>query len=235
MITYRRSKDRGHANHGWLDTFHSFSFNTYHNPDWMKFSNLRVLNEDRIEPGYGFAPHPHQEMEIITYVIAGEVKHEDNAGGGGIVRAGDVQVMSAGTGIMHSEVNPSDSELLHLIQIWLLPDETGVSPRHEQRSFPLAERRGELTMLVGPRAEAETHGALGIHANSHLYGLALADGQRVRHELARGRRSWVQVIAGQLRLNGAVLSAGDGAAISQQRRVELVADGDVEGLLFDLA
>lgn len=235
MITYRRSKDRGHANHGWLDTFHSFSFNTYHDPDWMKFSNLRVLNEDRIEPGYGFSPHPHQEMEIITYVIAGEVKHEDNAGSSGIVRAGDVQVMSAGTGIVHSEVNPSDREPLHLIQVWLLPDEAGVSPRHAQRSFPPAERCGELTMLAGPLASAEEHGALGIHSDSYLYGLALAEGQQVRHELVKGRRAWVQVIAGQLRLNGAQLSAGDGAAISQQRRVELAADEDAEALLFDLA
>ncbi len=235
MITFRRSKDRGHANNGWLDTYHSFSFNTYHDPDWMKFSSLRVLNEDRIEPGYGFSPHSHQEMEIITYVVAGEVKHDDNAGSSGVVRAGGVQVMSAGTGIVHSEVNPSDSEPLHLIQIWLLPDEAGVSPRHEQRSFPPAERRGELTMLVGPLSSAPEHGALGIHSDSFLYGLALADGQQVSHELAKGRRAWVQVIAGQLQLNGMQLAAGDGAAISQQRRVVLTADGDVEALLFDLA
>lgn len=235
MITIRRSDDRGHANHGWLDTYHTFSFDTYHDPEWEKFGILRVLNEDRVEPGHGFSPHPHREMEIITYVISGAVKHEDSAGHSGIVRAGDVQVMSAGTGIVHSEVNPSEREPLHLIQIWLLPAETGVSPRHEQRSFPLAGRRGDLTLLVGPLSNAQEHGALGIHSDSYLYGLTLAEDQQVRHELVRGRRAWVQVIAGQLRLNGLQLAAGDGAAISQQRKVELVAVGDAEALLFDLA
>jgi len=216
MIQVRKSGDRGHANHGWLDTFHSFSFDTYHDPAHMGFRSLRVINEDRVAPGMGFGMHPHRDMEIITYVLEGALEHRDSMGNRGVIRPGEVQRMSAGTGVRHSEYNPSSSEPLHLLQIWILPERQGIAPSYEQK--PIVAARGALALVAGPATE---NGAVAIHQDAKLFTARLEDGDTVRHMLPRGRHAWLQVTRGAVRLNGAEFSAGDGAAISDESVLEI--------------
>ncbi|HEY0838775.1 MAG TPA: pirin family protein [Vulgatibacter sp.] len=231
MLTIRRAADRGHAVHGWLDTRHTFSFADYHDPRFMGFRALRVINEDRVAPRSGFGAHPHRDMEIVTYVLSGAIEHRDSTGTVGTLRPGEVQRMSAGTGIVHSEMNPTDDRL-HFLQIWILPDRQGIPPSYEQKAFPEAERRGRFRVVVAPGGEG---GALHIHQDVRIHGVLLGDGERATHDLASGRHAWLQLARGAATLNGLALEAGDGVAISEEPRLELVAKGDAEALLFDLA
>ncbi len=233
MIDVRKSTDRGHAQHGWLDSFHSFSFADYYDPRHMGFGALRVINEDRVEPGQGFGTHGHRDMEIISYVLSGGLAHKDSMGNGSTIRPGDVQRMSAGTGVTHSEFNGSREAPVHFLQIWILPDRPGHRPSHEQKLFPEAERKGKLGLLASPDA---ADGSLTIHQDARVYGTVLAKGERVRHALAQGRHAWVQVARGEVTVNGRALRAGDGAATSDEREVAIEGAGSGgEALLFDLA
>ncbi len=232
MITLRRSAERGHANHGWLDTRHTFSFADYHDPAHMGFRDLRVINEDRVQPSQGFGTHPHRDMEIVTYVLDGALQHRDSMGNGSMIRPGELQRMSAGTGVTHSEFNPSASEPVHLLQIWILPERNGMSPSYEQRTFPFDERRNQL-LLVASRDGAG--GALTVHQNVALYASRLDASAEVRHPLRPGRHAWLQVARGDVSLDRESLHAGDGAAISDQPEISIRADGPAEILLFDLA
>jgi redox-sensitive bicupin YhaK (pirin superfamily) len=232
MITVRRASERGHFDHGWLDTSHTFSFAGYHDPAHMGFGELRVINEDRVRPAEGFGRHGHRDMEIISWVLEGELAHRDSTGGGGVLRPGEVQRMSAGTGVTHSEFNGSGNRPLHFLQIWILPDRPGHPPSYEQRAIPEAARRGRLALIASPDgAESSTT----IHQDARVYATLLGDGERVRHPLAPGRRAWVQVARGALSLNGQPLSAGDGAALEGEASLELVGRGALaEALVFDL-
>jgi redox-sensitive bicupin YhaK (pirin superfamily) len=232
MITLRRSEDRGHADHGWLDTRHTFSFADYRDAAHMGYRSLRVINEDRVQPGRGFGTHAHRDMEILTYVLEGAVAHRDSMGHGEVVRPGDVQRMTAGTGVTHSEVNPSPTEPLHLLQIWILPEAAGLEPGYEQRAFPAAEKRGVLR-LVASRDGRD--GSLVVHQDADVYVTVLAAGQRVAHRIASGRGVWVQVARGAVDLLGHELREGEGAAVEREARIELVARQPTELLLFDLA
>lgn len=228
----RPANERGIANFGWLDSRHTFSFGNYYDPNYMGFANLRVLNEDKVQAGQGFPTHGHRDMEIISYVLAGALKHQDSMGNGSIIRPGDVQRMSAGTGILHSELNASDTEPVHFLQIWILPEQRGLEPSYEQTHFSEAEKQGKL-QLVGSRAGRE--GSVTIHQDVDLYVTALNAGDAVTHPLAQGRGAWVQVTRGSVRLNGHYLTAGDGAAIAQEEAIALEATADnTEILLFDL-
>jgi redox-sensitive bicupin YhaK (pirin superfamily) len=229
MITIRKGGDRGHFDHGWLDTYHTFSFANYHDPAHMGFRALRVINDDRVEAGRGFGTHGHRDMEIITYVLEGELSHQDSMGNGSVIRPGEVQRMSAGTGVMHSEKNASD-ELVHLLQIWILPERHGITPSYEQKVFPPAERDGRLR-LVASRDGRD--GSLTIHQDTDLYTVTLRDGASVTQDLRPGRYGWLQVARGTVTVNGKPLTAGDGVAIEAEPRVTIAGDGEV--LLFDLA
>ena len=231
MITVRRSQERGHADHGWLDTWHSFSFDGYHDPAHVHFGPLRVLNEDYVAPGAGFPPHPHRDMEIITIVLEGAVAHQDSTGGAGTVRPGEVQVMTAGTGVVHSEFNPSEAERLHLLQIWIMPDARGHTPRYDQKTFAAAARRNALLPVVSGRGG---NGALPIHQDATLYVSDLEAGRTLTHALAPGRRAYVFVTKGELEVNGTALAAGDAAQIEREQRVALRSAAPVELLLIDL-
>jgi redox-sensitive bicupin YhaK (pirin superfamily) len=232
MLTIRKSEDRGHFDFGWLDTRHTFSFGDYYDPRHVGFRALRVINEDVVRGGGGFGTHPHRDMEIVTYVLSGALAHEDSMGNGSTIRPDDVQRMSAGTGVTHSERNGSPSVPVHLLQIWLLPARPGTPPSYEQKAFPAEEKRGRLR-LVGARDGRD--GAVTIHQDVALYATLLAPGERVTHELAPGRHAWVQVVRGDVDVNGATLGMGDGAAVSDEPRVTITAQSDVELLLFDLA
>ena len=232
MIVLRKSEDRGHANHGWLDTYHTFSFNTYYDPAHVRFRDLRVINEDRVAPGRGFGTHPHENMEILTYVLEGALQHKDSMGTGSMIRPGDVQRMSAGTGVTHSEFNGSKTEPVHLLQIWIFPEEEGIEPGYEQKTFPANERSGKLKLVASRRGR---EGSLTIHQNVDLYSSILDRGQHVQHSLAPGRHAWVQVARGSVTLNGKDLHAGDGAAVSQESELDVQARDKSEILLFDLA
>ena len=234
MITLRPSAERGHANHGWLDTYHTFSFDTYHDPKHMGFRSLRVINEDWVAGGKGFSPHGHRDMEIVTYVLEGALQHQDSMGNGSVIRPGEVQRMSAGTGVTHSEYNPSPTERLHLLQIWIRPEARNLEPSYEQKKFPAEGRRGRL-QLVASRDARE--GSVKIQQDAALYTAALEPKATVRHKLAGGRHAWLQVARGAVTLNGVALKAGDGAAVSDERALEIAgADGgSSEILLFDLA
>ena len=232
MKSVRKASDRGHARHGWLESFHTFSFADYHDPAHMGFRALRVINEDRVLPGQGFGRHSHRDMEIVTYVIEGALEHGDSLGTGSVIRPGDVQRMSAGTGITHSEYNASRKELVHFLQIWILPERAGIAPSYEQKSFSESERAGRLR-LVGARDGRD--GSVTIHQDVALYAGLLAPGESVSHELAPGRHAWVQVVRGALSQGETPLAAGDGVAISGESRVELAAREPSEVLLFDLA
>ncbi|MDA1107844.1 MAG: pirin family protein [Proteobacteria bacterium] len=232
MIVFRPSAERGHAQHGWLDSYHSFSFADYHDPAHMGFRALRVINEDRVQPGQGFAPHSHRDMEIITYVLAGALEHKDSLGNGSVMRYGDVQRMSAGTGITHSEYNHSKSEPVHLLQIWILPQQNGITPGYEQRAFTLADKRGRLCLIA---ARDGRDGAVTLHQDADVYVSVLAVHEYVTHTLAQ-RHAWVQVARGAVELNGIRLDAGDGAAVSGETVLDIAGVAEEsELLLFDLA
>lgn len=228
MIQIRNRQERGHANHGWLDSYHSFSFDTYYDPRHMGFRALRVINEDRIAPGQGFGTHPHRDMEIITYVLEGAVQHQDSMGTGSIIRPGEVQRMSAGTGITHSEFNASKTEPLHLLQIWILPNVRGIPPSYEQKTLDRQKMRGTF-QLIGVNKPDET--AITIRQDVRLFA-GIIEGTSTRHELQPGRYAWIQIARGRLRVNGLPLEAGDGVAVSEEDLIEL--DGNGEALLFDL-
>ncbi|HAT15890.1 MAG TPA: quercetin 2,3-dioxygenase [Microcoleaceae bacterium UBA11344] len=232
MIAIRKSAARGHANHGWLDSYHTFSFANYYDPNYMSFRSLRVINEDIINPGKGFGTHGHTDMEIITYVLEGALEHKDSLGTGAIIKPGEVQRMSAGTGIQHSEFNPSQTDPVHLLQIWLLPDTNGLPPSYEQRDFPLEERRGKLRLVAARDAR---DGAVKVHQDVDLYAAVLDKKSRVSHALQSNRHAWVQVARGSVLLNGLPLEKGDGAAVSDESELVIEATADAEILLFDLA
>jgi redox-sensitive bicupin YhaK (pirin superfamily) len=234
MVIIRPAGERGHAEHGWLDSRHTFSFADYYDPGHMGFRALRVINEDRVAPGQGFGRHAHRDMEIVTYVLDGALEHKDSLGTGSVIRPGDVQRMSAGTGVAHSEFNASKSEPVHFLQIWLLPRERGLSPGYEQRSFPPAEREGRLRVVASPDGR---EGSVTIHSDASVYGTLLSDGQSVELPLAPGRHAWVHVARGQARVAGQTLGAGDAAAVSEEAAVKLQGlggDEPAEILLFDL-
>lgn len=232
MITLRKSEERGHANHGWLDSYHSFSFANYYDPNNMGFRALRVINEDWVQPGRGFGTHPHRDMEIITYVLEGALEHKDSLGTGSIIRPGEVQKMSAGTGVTHSEYNPSKTELVHLLQIWIVPDQKNLPPSYEQKTYSTAEKQNQLRLIASPEGR---DGSVTVHQDVKLYASVLDAGKKVVHELSPNRHVWVQVAQGEITLNGLSLGAGDAAAISEENRVVVIANTASEILLFDLA
>jgi len=231
MTTLRPSTARGHANHGWLDSYHTFSFANYYDPAHMGVSNLRVINDDTVMPGQGFGTHGHQDMEIVSYVLDGALEHKDSMGNGSVIRPGDLQRMSAGTGVRHSEYNPSPTEPVHFLQIWLVPNRTGVQPGYEQKHFPLEDRRGRLVLLVSPDGR---DGSLSAHQDGRLYGTLLEAGETVEHPLAAGRRAYVHVARGSIAVNGTPLGSGDGATLESVNHVYLEGLGHAEVLLFDL-
>jgi len=232
MITVRKSEERGHFDHGWLDTRHTFSFADYHDEEHMGFSELRVINEDRVRPGEGFGTHGHRDMEIVSWVLDGELAHKDSTGGGGVLRPGEVQRMSAGTGVRHSEFNGSRERPVHFLQIWILPDRDGHRPSYEQKTVPETARRGRLALIASPDG---ADGSTTIHQDARIYATLLGRGEQVRQPLAPGRQAWVQVARGALTVNGRALSAGDGAALIREDAVELAGQGDLaEALVFDL-
>ena len=232
MITIRKAAERGHFDHGWLDTWHSFSFADYHDPDFEGFRSLRVINEDFVAPGQGFPTHFHRDMEIVTCVLEGTIEHKDSMGNAGRIRPGEVQRMTAGRGVTHSEFNPSRTDRLHLLQIWILPGRKGLEPGYEQKTFPEAERRGRLRLIASPDGR---DGSVTIRQDARIYAGLLAPGGRVSQLLAPGRHAWLQVARGALTLNGRTLAAGDGAAAEDETDLELSASEDAEVLLFDLA
>ena len=232
MITRRPSQDRGHANHGWLDSYHTFSFADYYDPKHMGFRHLRVINEDRVQPEGGFGIHSHHDMEIITYVLEGSLEHRDSMGNQSIIVPGDVQRMSAGIGVTHSEYNPSHTEPVHLLQIWILPEKKGLPPSYQQRAFQTEEKRGALR-LIGSRGGRD--GSIAVHQDVDLFTTLLEPGERVAHRLQTHRHAWLQVVGGAVALNGTLLFAGDGAAVSDEDRLEITASKSSEVLLFDLA
>jgi len=232
MILVRTSNDRGHANHGWLDSRFTFSFSDYYHPQHVQFRTLRVMNDDRIAGGGGFPTHPHRDMEIVTYVLEGALAHKDSMGNGSVIKPGDVQYMSAGTGVAHSEFNASDSETAHLYQIWMFPDRQGYKPAYDQKHFTDADKRGKLRLVVSPDGR---DGSVQIRQDNELYATVLAPGESVEHALKPDRHAYVQVARGSVTLNGEPLEAGDGAAISAEKSLQLAGVNDAEVLLFDLA
>ena len=227
MIALRPAEERGHTRLSWLDSRHSFSFDRYYDPRHMGFRVLRVINEDRVDPGQGFGTHPHRDMEILTFVLEGALEHKDSLGNGSVIRPGDVQRMTAGTGISHSEFNPSRTEPVHFLQVWILPERPGLEPSYEQRSFPAAGLR-----LVGSLDGRE--GSVRIHQDVLVYVARLSPGEEVVHALAPGRHAWIQMTRGAAQVNGTRLGAGDGAALSEERSVTLRGVDGAEALVFDL-
>lgn len=232
MIQIRRANERGHANHGWLDTYHTFSFASYRDPQHMGFRSLRVMNEDFVQPGQGFGKHPHNDMEIVTYVLEGALEHKDSMGNGEVLRPGEFQRMSAGTGITHSEFNPSDTQPVHLYQIWLLPERKGIEPSYEQKRFDDGGMTNRLRLVASSGAE---QGALTIHQDAHIYLAKLDDGWQGTHELPANRHAWLQVLRGEVSLNEVPLKTSDGAAVSDESLLTIQATGNAEIMLFDLA
>ena len=228
MLQIRPRNERGHFDHGWLNTYHTFSFDRYYDPHHMGFRALRVINEDRVAPAQGFGTHPHRDMEIITYILEGALEHKDSMGTGSIIRPGEIQRMSAGTGVTHSEFNPSRTEPVHLLQIWILPEASGIKPSYEQKQFSRDEIRGKLRLIASREPTGE---AVQIHQDVRLFA-TLLDGQTIKYELPKDRYAWVQIARGTMKLNGTVLEAGDGAAASEESGLELSGAG--EALLFDL-
>ena len=231
MITIRRSNERGHANHGWLDTHYTFSFSDYYDPAFMGFRDLRVINEDRVAPDQGFPKHGHRDMEIITYVISGELSHRDSMGNGETIRPHEVQRMTAGTGVLHSEYS-SPTDETHLLQIWILPEAKNLTPGYEQKLFPAEEKQGKLRLVASKGGD---DGSVHINQDVRLYSSILKNGEQVTHDMAEGRHAWIQLVSGSLDVNGEALAAGDGAAVSDEKALELKATADnTEFLLFDL-
>jgi len=232
MIAIRKSNDRGHANHGWLDSRFTFSFADYYDLKHIHFRTLRVMNDDRIAAGGGFPTHPHRDMEIVTYVLEGALAHKDSMGNGSVIRPGDVQYMSAGTGVAHSEFNASNLQTVHLYQIWMLPDKKDYAPGYDQKHFSAEDKRGRLRLLASPDGR---DGSIKIRQDNKLFATVLAPGESVKHELKLDRHGYVQVARGGVSLNGQTLEMGDGAAISAEKGVQLTAVENAEVLLFDLA
>ena len=232
MITIRKAEDRFHTDAGWLDSHHTFSFANHYDPQQMGFRALRVINDDTVAAGQGFGAHPHRDMEILSYVLDGALAHKDSLGTGSVIRPGDLQRMSAGTGVTHSEFNASQEAPVHFLQIWLVPGETGIKPGYEQKTFAPAERQGKLRLLAAPDGR---EGAVTVHTDAALYGGVLRRGEKASFELAEGRHAWVHVARGEVELNGARLSAGDGAAVSAERKLLLSGIDAGEVLIFDLA
>jgi len=232
MLNLRKAEERGHANFGWLDSRHSFSFGSYFDDKHMGFGPLRVINDDRVAGGGGFPTHPHADMEIVTYVLEGALEHKDSLGTGSVVRPGDVQRMSAGSGIRHSEFNASPSDAVHLLQIWIVPEKRGLTPSYEQKTFSDDDKRGRLR-LVGSRDGRD--GSVTIHRDVDLYATVLGDNDTVGHELKTGRVAWVQVARGSVTLNGEQLYPGDGVAVERAGKLELRGTSDAEVLVFDMA
>ena len=232
MITIRRSADRGKFNNGWLDSRHTFSFNRYYDPAHMGFRSLRVINDDRVQPGSGFGRHPHRDMEILSWVLSGELTHEDSTGAKAVLKAGQVQRMSAGTGVVHSEFNNSNTEPVHFLQIWIEPDTMGIEPRFEDLAIAPEEVQGKLRLVASPDGRG---GSPVIQQDALVYLTALAEGDAVELTLAAGRHAWVQVATGEVELNGQAIAAGDGAAISEESLLTLRARAKSDVLLFDLA
>ena len=232
MIKVRPAGERGKTRTPWLDGNHTFSFNRYYDPHWTGFRDLLVINEDFVAPSSGFPPHSHADMEIITYVIEGALAHQDSSGGEGVIRPGEVQKMSAGTGVTHSEMNPSPDEPVHLLQIWIRPAREGLRPYYEQKEFPAEERRRKLRLVAAPEG---AEGSVTLYQNVTLYNALLGAGDEVTHKFAPGRHAWLQVVKGAVTLNGIQLKAGDGAAVSEEESVKIKGDEESEVLLFDLA
>jgi len=231
MIDIRKSNERGHADHGWLDTRFSFSFADYYDPKHIHFRTLRVMNDDRVAGGGGFPTHPHRDMEIVTYVLEGALQHKDSMGNGSVIKPGDVQYMSAGTGVAHSEFNASEQEPVHLYQIWMFPDKNGYKPTYDQKHFSEDDKRGKLRLLASPDGR---DGSVKIRQDNELYATVLGAGEIVKHDLKPERHAYVQVARGSVTLNGTALETGDGAAISAEKFVELTGVKDAEVLVFDL-
>jgi redox-sensitive bicupin YhaK (pirin superfamily) len=232
MITIRKAQERGHFDLGWLNTYHTFSFDQYHDPKHMGFRSLRVINEDLVQPEHGFPTHGHRDMEIVTYILEGALEHRDSMGNGSIIRRGDAQRMSAGTGVRHSEANPSGDTPVHLLQIWILPEEQNLSPEYEEKKFSDDEKRNHLRLIVSPNGD---DGAVRIHQDAKIYASMLDEGQEVGHILANGRSGWLQVAAGSVTLNDVALNQGDGAAFTEESNLRIIASEPAEVLLFDLA
>jgi redox-sensitive bicupin YhaK (pirin superfamily) len=231
MITIRKSNERGHGNHGWLDTRFTCSFADYFDPKHVHFRTLRVMNDDRVAGGGGFPMHPHSDMEIVTYVLEGALQHKDSMGNGSVIKPGDIQYMSAGTGVTHSEFNASKTEPVHLYQIWMFPQEKGQKPAYDQKNFSEAEKRGKLRLIASPDGR---DGSVKIRQENELYATVLGAGESVKHTLKPERHAYVQVARGSVKLNGTALETGDGAAISAEKSVELTGVKNAEVLVFDL-
>lgn len=231
-MTIRRASERGGANHGWLDTKHTFSFADYYDPRHMGFRALRVINEDKVLPGRGFGKHGHRDMEIISYVLEGALGHQDSMGTDGVIKPGDVQRMSAGTGVLHSEMNASKSERVHFLQIWIMPDRDGVEPGYEQKNFPEVDKRGRLRLIASPEG---SEGSVKINADAKVYATILGQGEATSLQLEKDRHAWVHVARGTVKLNGEALAAGDGASFSGEATVALEGIEAAEVLVFDLA
>jgi len=230
MMTLRKANERGHADHGWLDTYHTFSFADYYDPDHMGFRSLRVINDDTVAGGGGFGTHPHRDMEIITYVLSGELEHKDSMGNGRIIRPGEVQYMAAGTGVAHSEFNPSPTEPVHFLQIWIQPNRNGVKPRYQEKSLANANA-GQWNLVA---SGAGRDGSIAINQDADLYIAKLNSGDQLGHTLPGGRHAWVHVAEGQVKLNGQMLKGGDAAALSNESGLSLTAHKPAQVLLFDL-
>lgn len=232
MLTIRRATERGHANHGWLESWHSFSFADYHDPAHVHFGSLRVINEDTVQPGQGFPTHGHRDMEILSYVLEGTLEHQDSMGNGTQIRYGEVQLMSAGTGVRHSEFNPSATEAVHFLQIWIIPDTQNLTPGYQQKPFGLEDKRGRWCLLASPQGEA---GSLTIHQDVRIHAAVLAAGETLGYAIAPQRKVYVHVARGSVALNGQALNAGDAAKLSEENALSVTASAQAELLLFDLA
>ena len=231
MVEIRRANERGYADHGWLKSFHSFSFAGYHDPEHMGFGSLRVINEDRVEGGAGFGAHPHRDMEIISYVLSGGLEHRDNMGTGSVIKPGDVQRMSAGTGVLHSEYNQSTDQPVHFLQIWIEPDRTGIDPEYEQTFFPEAAKRGRLCLVASPDGR---DGAMRINADALMFAALLDGAERLDYEVPVGRKIYVHVVNGGVTVNGTAVAAGDAVKLRDEARVVIENGSGAEVLLFDL-
>ena len=232
MMTIRHASERGHANHGWLDSHHTFSFADYYDPNNMGFRALRVINEDRVQPGRGFGTHPHRDMEIISYVLEGGLAHKDSMGTGSVIQPGEVQRMSAGTGVTHSEMNASREQSVHFLQIWLVPERRGITPSYEQKAYAQAEKDGKLRIVASPDGR---DGSVVIHTDAALYAGLFDQGQSAELAIPKGRHAWVQVARGKVRVNGKDLGPGDGAALSDESALAIEGVEKAEVLVFDLA
>lgn len=232
MIRIRKANERGHYDHGWLNTHHTFSFGEYHDPAHHRFRALRVMNEDVVAPGQGFGTHPHRDMEIVTYVLSGALEHRDSMGNGEVLRPGEFQRMTAGTGITHSEFNPSDTEPVHLYQIWLLPERKGIEPSYEQKRFAADERQNQLRLVASHDA---SDGSLLVHQDVRIYLATLEEQTTVTHRLDADRHAWLQVLRGDVSLNGITLNTSDGAAVSDEQDLHIEATSNSELMLFDMA